>query len=132
MFGHLSLAVPNMNFFYLGLILVVLGTGLLKPNISAIVGGLYENNPSMKESGFTIFYMSINIGSILGFFICGYLGENIGWHYGFGAAGIGMLLGVLQYKFNLKSLGDIGLKPTNIISQDKKNTYKKITIIISN
>lgn len=131
MFGHLSLAVPNMNFFYLGLILVVLGTGLLKPNISAIVGGLYENNPSMKESGFTIFYMSINIGSILGFFICGYLGENIGWHYGFGAAGIGMLLGVLQYKFNLKSLGDIGLKPTNVISQEKRSTYKKNTLLIS-
>ena len=77
----------------------------------------------MKESGFTIFYMSINIGSILGFFICGYLGENIGWHYGFGAAGIGMLLGVLQYKFNLKSLGDIGLKPSNIISQEKRSAY---------
>ena len=90
MFGHLILAIPNMNFFYLGLIFVVIGTGLLKPNISAIVGGLYENNPSMREAGFTIFYMSINLGSILGFFICGYLGENIGWHYGFGAAGIGM------------------------------------------
>ena len=73
MFGHLLLAIPNMNFFYLGLIFVVIGTGLLKPNISAIVGGLYENNPSMREAGFTIFYMSINLGSILGFFICGYL-----------------------------------------------------------
>ena len=67
MLGHLSLAIPNMNFFYLGLILVVLGTGLLKPNISAIVGGLYENNTQMREAGFTIFYMSINLGSILGF-----------------------------------------------------------------
>jgi POT family proton-dependent oligopeptide transporter len=130
MFGHLSLAVPNMTFFYLGLILVVMGTGLLKPNISAIVGGLYEKNPSMKESGFTIFYMSINIGSILGFFICGYLGENIGWHYGFGAAGIGMLLGVLQYKFNLNSLGDVGLKPTNLINEETKNNYKKISLTI--
>ena len=131
MFGHLSLAVPNMNFFYIGLILVVLGTGLLKPNISAIVGGLYENNPSMKESGFTIFLHVDKYWKYFRFFICGYLGENIGWHYGFGAAGIGMLLGVLQYRFNLKSLGDIGLKPTNIISQDKRNTYKKITLIIS-
>ena len=130
MFGHLSLAIPNMTFFYLGLILVVMGTGLLKPNISAIVGGLYEKNPSMKESGFTIFYMSINIGSILGFFICGYLGENIGWHYGFGAAGIGMLLGVLQYKFNLNSLGDVGLKPTNLINEETKNNYIKITLTI--
>ena len=131
MFGHLSLAIPDMNFFYLGLILVVMGTGLLKPNISAIVGGLYEKNPSMKEAGFTIFYMSINIGSILGFFICGYLGENIGWHYGFGAAGIGMLLGVLQYKLNLNTLGDIGLNPTNLISEKTKNSYKKITLITS-
>ena len=94
MFGHLFLAVPNMTFFYLGLIFVVMGTGLLKPNISAIVGGLYEKNPTLKESGFTIFYMSINIGSILGFFICGYLGENIGWHYGFGAAGVGLMYSV--------------------------------------
>ena len=131
MFGHLSLAIPNMTFFYAGLILVVIGTGLLKPNISAIVGGLYENNTSLRESGFTIFYMSINIGSILGFFICGYLGENIGWHYGFGAAGVGMLLGVIQYKFNLQSLGDIGLKPTNLLSKEKLEHYKKLVLSIS-
>ncbi len=130
MFGHLMLAIPNMNFFYLGLILVVVGTGLLKPNISAIVGGLYHNNPSMREAGFTIFYMAINLGSILGFFICGYLGENIGWHYGFGAAGIGMLLGVLQYKFNVKSLGEIGLNPTSLVSSETKKNYKRILISI--
>ena len=130
MFGHLALAIPSMNFFYLGLTLVVIGTGLLKPNISAIVGGLYENNPSMREAGFTIFYMSINIGSILGFFICGYLGENIGWHYGFGAAGIGMFLGVLQYKLRVKSLGKIGLEPTSKIDIKTKKNYKKITFII--
>ena len=131
MFGHLLLAIPNMNFFYLGLIFVVIGTGLLKPNISAIVGGLYENNPSMREAGFTVFYMSINLGSILGFFICGYLGENIGWHYGFGAAGIGMFLGILQYKLTLKSLGKIGLEPTSLISAETKNIYKKVTFFIS-
>ena len=131
MFGHLLLAIPNMNFFYLGLIFVVIGTGLLKPNISAIVGGLYENNPSMREAGFTIFYMSINLGSILGFFICGYLGENIGWHYGFGAAGIGMFLGILQYKLTVKSLGKIGLEPTSLISAETKNIYKKVTFFIS-
>ena len=102
MFGHLSLAIPNINSFYIGLILVVLGTGLLKPNISAIVGSLYEDNIEMRQSGFTIFYMAINLGSILGFFICGYLGENIGWHYGFGAAGIGMAFGLLQYIYNIK------------------------------
>ena len=129
MFGHLSLAVPNINSFYLGLILVVLGTGLLKPNISAIVGELYENNPGMRQSGFTIFYMAINLGSILGFFICGYLGENIGWHYGFGAAGIGMAFGLMQYIYNIKLLGDCGVKPLNKINTKTKNKYKKIILI---
>ena len=129
MLGHLSLAIPSMNFFYLGLILVVLGTGLLKPNISAIVGGLYENSTQMREAGFTIFYMAINLGSILGFFICGYLGENIGWHYGFAAAGIGMLLGVIQYKINIKSLGQIGLRPASLITSETKNFYKRIFLI---
>ena len=128
MFGHLALAIPNMNFFYLGLVLVVIGTGLLKPNISAIVGGLYEKNTSLREAGFTIFYMSINLGSILGFFICGFLGENIGWHYGFGAAGIGMLFGVLQYKININSLGKIGLKPTSELKTQTKNKYIKLII----
>ena len=126
MFGHLSLAIPNINSFYIGLILVVLGTGLLKPNISAIVGNLYENNTELRQSGFTIFYMAINLGSILGFFICGYLGENIGWHYGFGAAGIGMAFGLLQYIYNVKLLEGIGAQPFNKINFEKKNKYKKI------
>ena len=102
MIGDFLLAFTNIETFYLGLIFVVLGTGLLKPNISAIVGGLYEKDQARKESGFTIFYMSINIGSVLGFFICGYLGENIGWHYGFGAAGIGMAFGLIQFVMTKK------------------------------
>ncbi len=130
MIGHFSLAIPNMNFFYLGLALVVIGTGLLKPNISAIVGGLYEDNPSMKEAGFTIFYMAINLGSILGFFICGYLGENIGWHYGFGAAGIGMLFGIIQYRLKVKTLGEVGLQPVGELSFKTKSKYKRILSII--
>jgi amino acid/peptide transporter (Peptide:H+ symporter), bacterial len=112
MLGHFLLAITNIQTFYLGLIFVVLGTGLLKPNISAIVGGLYENNLEQKESGFTLFYMSINIGSILGFFICGYLGENIGWHYGFGAAGVGMAFGLIQFVLTKKNLGQVGINPT--------------------
>ena len=130
MLGHFSLAIPNMDFFYLGLALVVIGTGLLKPNISAIVGGLYEDNPSMKEAGFTIFYMAINLGSILGFFICGYLGENIGWHYGFGAAGIGMLFGIIQYRLKVKTLGEVGLQPLGQLSLKTKSKYKRILSII--
>lgn len=126
MFGHFLLAFTNLQTFYLGLIFVVLGTGLLKPNISAIVGGLYENNLQKKESGFTIFYMAINIGSILGFFICGFLGENIGWHYGFGAAGIGMAFGLIQFILTRKNLGEVGLKPSIELKIESKRKELKI------
>ena len=117
MIGHFLLAFTNIQTFYMGLVMVVLGTGLLKPNISAIVGGLYENNIEQKEARFTIFYMAINIGSVLGFFICGYLGENIGWHYGFGAAGIGMAFGLIQFIFTKNKLGTVGIKPSIEISE---------------
>ena len=120
MIGHFLLAFTNIETFYLGLIFVVLGTGLLKPNISAIVGGLYEKEQEKKEAGFTIFYMSINIGSVLGFFICGYLGESIGWHYGFGAAGIGMAFGLIQFILTRKNLGEVGIKPSIELPKNKK------------
>ena len=129
MFGHFSLAITNINFFYLGLILVILGTGLLKPNISATVGELYRNNNNLKEAGFTIFYMAINIGSVLGFFICGYLGENIGWHYGFGAAGLGMALGLIQYIFTRSKLGEAGLQIQNQLKNKTKKRVLKIILL---
>ena len=126
MLGHFLLAFTNLQTFYLGLIFVVLGTGLLKPNISAIVGGLYENDINKKESGFTIFYMAINIGSVLGFFICGYLGENIGWHYGFGAAGIGMAFGLIQFILTKKNLGSIGIEPSIELNNETKKKELRI------
>jgi len=126
MLGHFLLAFTNLQTFYLGLIFVVLGTGLLKPNISAIVGGLYENDLNKKESGFTIFYMAINIGSVLGFFICGYLGENVGWHYGFGAAGIGMAFGLIQFILTKSNLGSIGLKPSIELNNEAKKKELRI------
>ena len=126
MLGHFLLAFTNLQTFYLGLIFVVLGTGLLKPNISAIVGGLYENDLNKKESGFTIFYMAINIGSVLGFFICGYLGENIGWHYGFGAAGIGMAFGLIQFILTKKNLGSIGIEPSIELNNETKKKELRI------
>ena len=126
MLGHFLLAFTNLQTFYLGLIFVVLGTGLLKPNISAIVGGLYEDDIEKKQSGFTIFYMSINIGSVLGFFICGYLGENVGWHYGFAAAGVGMALGLIQFLLTRKNLGSIGSAPSVILNKDTKAKELKI------
>ena len=127
MFGHFTLAIPLEQTFILGLALVAIGTGLLKPNISSIVGQLYADNDERRDSGFTVFYMSINIGSMLGFAVCGYLGERIGWHRGFGAAGIGMLFGVLQFIFFKYNLGEAGLYP-NSMSQERRQSLKFWTI----
>lgn len=110
--GHFCMAVPTTQTFYLGLVLIVLGTGLLKPNVSSMVGGLYSGESgARRDSGFSIFYMGINIGAVFAPLICGYLGESINWHYGFGAAGVGMLIGLVQYKMTDRYLGDIGLRP---------------------
>lgn len=101
--GHFSMALPWDETFYLGLVLIVLGTGLLKPCISSIVGELYTNRPgSQRDAGFSIYYMGINLGAIMGPLICGYLGENVNWHYGFAAAGIGMVIGLIQFKISSK------------------------------
>ena len=127
--GHFTLAIPITETFFLGLILVVLGTGLLKGNISTIVGQLYNPGDSRVQAGYTIFYMSINIGSTLGFLICSWLGEKIGWHWGFGAAGVGMFFGVLQY-INFKHLlGEAGNKPNDMpqVQRDSYIKWSKIT-----
>ncbi len=126
--GHFTLALPLTQTFFLGLILIVLGTGLLKGNISTIVGNLYGDNDDRRESGYTIFYMSINIGSTLGFLICSYLGEKIGWHYGFGAAGVGMSFGVYQYIKYRHLLGSAGANP-NSMSDEKRSKLIKWTKI---
>jgi POT family proton-dependent oligopeptide transporter len=101
-----------------------LGTGLLKGNISTIVGQLYEGRDDKRDSGYTIFYMSINIGSMLGFAICSYLGEKIGWHWGFGAAGIGMTFGVIQFIKTRHLLGQAGLNP-NDMEDERRNRLTK-------
>jgi POT family proton-dependent oligopeptide transporter len=128
MLGHFTLAIPLEQTFILGLAFVAIGTGLLKPNISSIVGQLYADQDEKRDSGFTIFYMSINIGSMLGFAICGYLGERIGWHWGFGAAGIGMLFGVIQFIYFRSQLGTAGLNP-NKMAEGRRSTLKLLTII---
>jgi proton-dependent oligopeptide transporter, POT family len=107
--GNYSLAIPSLTAFYTGLALIVLGTGLLKPNISTIVGALYTENDVRRDAGFSIFYMGINVGAMIAPLVCGYLGENINWHYGFMAAGVGMTGGVIQYAFGAKFLGTAGL-----------------------
>jgi len=109
--GHFVLAIPSENTFFLGLVLVVAGTGLLKPNISAMVGQLYPEGGARRDAGFTIFYMGINTGAAIGPLICSTLGENYNWHWGFGAAGVGMVLGVIQYSLTAKHLGTAGLEP---------------------
>jgi len=110
MSGHFVLAVPGIGPFFLGLILVVLGTGLLKPNISAIVGELYGLDDERRDAGFTIFYMGINIGAAIGPLICGLLARD-NWHYGFAAAGVGMLAGLVQFRVTRTYLGSAGLEP---------------------
>ena len=110
--GHFTLAMPTLTGFYGGLILIVLGTGLLKPNVSAIVADLYPEGGAQRDAGFSIFYMGINLGALAGPLICGYLGERFDWHLGFRAAGVGMLLGVVQYALGWRDLGDAGILTT--------------------
>lgn len=106
--GHFTLAIPSRETFFLGLILIVLGTGLLKPNASAMVGDLYPEGGSRRDSGFSIYYMGINLGGFVGPLVCGFLGQKVNWHYGFAAAGVGMVLGLAQYRWTIRYLGAAG------------------------
>jgi len=131
--GHFSLAVPVKTTFFLGLLLIILGTGLLKPNISVIVGQLYSTQDVRRDSAFSLFYMGINLGAFLGPIVCGYLVQDAGframltswgmepnsaWHWGFGAAGVGMTLGLIQYLIQGRKLGSAGLEPKTASSPD--------------
>ena len=116
--GHLSIGLSGifgsgragMVAFFAGLALVIMGTGLLKPNISAIVGDLYPDSGARRDAGFSVFYMGINLGSFFGQIVTGFLGEQIGWHWGFGAAGVGMLFGLIWFRtYAPSTLGNIGL-----------------------
>jgi POT family proton-dependent oligopeptide transporter len=102
--GHFMMAYPSLPTFYAGLISIVIGTGLLKPNVSGIVGTLYSKEDVRRDAGFSIFYMGINLGAFIAPLICGPLGQRINWHYGFGAAGVGMTLGVIQYMAGKKHI----------------------------
>jgi len=95
--GHFTLAFHPLPFFYAGLSLIVIGTGLLKPNVSGIVGSLYEPNDTRRDAGFSLFYMGINLGAFIGPLIAGYLAQKVDWHVGFACAGVGMTAGVVQY-----------------------------------
>lgn len=125
--GHGILAVEALWAFYTGLGLIILGVGCLKPNISTMVGGLYKPGDDRRDKGFTIFYIGINIGAFLSALIVGYVGENIGWHYGFGLAGIGMVLGQAVYMWGQKFLVGIGDYLGNNDNPDKELMNKPLT-----
>jgi len=132
--GHASMALEGFDdlLFYLGLVFLIIGNGFFKPNISSIVGQLYKTEGRDKDAGYTIFYMGINSGAFLGILLCGYIGEKIGWHYGFGLAGIFMLFGMLQFYYAQKIFGSIGLvEKSNVIDNSnslntQNNTPSKI------
>jgi POT family proton-dependent oligopeptide transporter len=118
--GHFSMALQSVTFFYFGLTLIVVGTGLLKGNVAVIVGQLYTRDDHRRDAGFSIFYMGINLGAFIAPLICGYLGQRVGWHFGFGAAGVGMTLGIVQYMLGSRSLGDAGLQPAQTLDPSAK------------
>lgn len=132
MAGHISMAIPSLPNFFLGLGLIIIGTGLLKPNISSMVGGLYGAEDSRRDGGFSIFYMGINLGAMFAPLACGYLAQDAGfqaqlksmgfdpnhsWHWGFAAAAVGMGLGLVQFLYGTRFLGTVGQNPAEITDQ---------------
>ncbi|GAA4689338.1 MFS transporter [Streptomyces chumphonensis] len=130
--GHYVLAIPHDATFFLGLALIAVGTGLLKPNISAMVGGLYEGRSgARRDAGFTLFYMAINIGALAAPLVVGTLGQKVDWHLGFGVAGVGMTLAVVQYVFGARHLGTVGLHPANPASPEEKRRVLRRVLLWS-
>lgn len=117
--GHASMAFETTTSFYLGLAFLVIGTGFFKPNITSIISEMYKTRESKKDGAYTIFYMGVNAGAFFGMMLCGYLAENYGWSYGFGLAGIFMLLGMLQFALAHKIFGKIGDRPHKIKTEDE-------------
>ncbi|HRV55486.1 MAG TPA: oligopeptide:H+ symporter, partial [Mangrovimonas sp.] len=109
--GHASMALETSFFIYLGLTLLVFGSGFFKPNMTSIISEMYKDVPEKKDGAYTIFYMGVNAGAFFGIMLCGYLGEKIGWSYGFGVAGIFMFFGLLQFWFAQNIFGEVGKKP---------------------
>ncbi|MEO5797985.1 MAG: peptide MFS transporter [Gemmatimonadales bacterium] len=138
MVGHICLAVPGLPFFYAGLALIVTGTGLLKPNVSAMVGALYDDE-ARRDAGYSIYYMGVNLGGFVAPLATGYLAQSAGfrqilvragiapesaWHWGFGMAAVGMLLGLLQYLRGARWLGEIGAAPTRDATRSRSLPLK--------
>ena len=116
--GHFSMAFSSVPSFYLGLLLIIVGTGFLKPNISVMVGDLYPDGGASRDAGFSIFYTGINIGALIGPILCSFLGEDYNWHLGFALAGIGMIFGLIQFRAGIPHLGEAGLLKTTLSKQE--------------
>ena len=136
--GHASMAVETPTFLYIGITLLVVGTGFFKPNITSIISKMYEGRDDKKDGAFNIFYMGVNAGAFLGIMLCGWVGEKVGWSFGFGLAGIFMLLGMIQFYFAQPLFGKIGDPPSKsnekvIIKKDTKeklNPFLPIDILL--
>jgi POT family proton-dependent oligopeptide transporter len=128
--GHFSMAFPSLATFYLGLFLIVIGTGLLKGNVSVIVGQLYSAEDTRRDAGFSIFYMGINLGAFIAPLICGYLGQRVNWHLGFASAGVGMVIGLIQYRLGAKYLGKAGVDPVPATSPAAAASLMRWTWIV--
>jgi POT family proton-dependent oligopeptide transporter len=133
--GHASMALETEFSIYLGLVLLVFGNGFFKPNMTSIVSEMYKDRPEKKDGAYTLFYMGVNAGAFFGILLCGYLGEKVGWSYGFGLAGIFMFFGTLQFWLSQDIFGDIGLKPTveskakaDAEDTDKRNPFTVIEL----
>jgi POT family proton-dependent oligopeptide transporter len=134
--GHASMAVETEFSIYLGLLLLVFGNGFFKPNMTSIVSEMYKDRPEKKDGAYTLFYMGVNAGAFFGILLCGYLGEKVGWTYGFGLAGIFMFFGMLQFWLSQDIFGDIGLKPNkeskakaDAMDTDKRNPFTNIQLV---
>ncbi|MDN5863885.1 MAG: peptide MFS transporter [Gammaproteobacteria bacterium] len=129
--GHFSMAIPaGSTPFFLGMLLIAVGTGMLKPNVSAMVGGLYPEGGARRDAGFSIYYMGINLGALLAPLVCGTLGEKVGWHYGFAAAGVGMVIGLIWYKLTQHRLGEVGRHPSRTGDEARDAADKRRNWII--
>lgn len=133
--GHASMAVETEFSIYLGLVLLVFGNGFFKPNMTSIISEMYKDRPEKKDGAYTLFYMGVNAGAFFGILLCGYLGEKVGWSYGFGLAGIFMFFGMLQFWLSQNIFGDIGLKPSaeskakiQASDSDKRNAFTPIQL----
>ncbi|MCB0508002.1 MAG: peptide MFS transporter [Chitinophagales bacterium] len=127
--GHLILAIPTQWSFFAGMAFLISGNGFFKPNISTMVGKLYRPGDARRDGAFSIFYMGVNLGAAIGGLICGYIGQEINWHYGFGLAGIFMVVGLITFMIGQKSLGNIGLTATDTNGKEVSKQTQMLIVL---